>query len=146
MDRHSIAQVQHFLLHGALHDARSTLQLTATHCNTLQQHCNRQQCTDTLSRKYSNFSWIVRSTMRAAHCNSLQHTATHCNTLQQHCNRLQWTDTLSCKYSTFSWIVRYTMRAPHCNTLQHTATHCNHTATGCNGPTLSRASTAISLG
>jgi len=46
----------------------STVQRTATHCNTLQH--------------------------TAPHCNTLQHTATRCNTLQhttKHCNTLQHT-------------------------------------------------------
>ena len=79
----------------------STLQHTATLCNTLLQHtaahCSTLQHTAT--EYYS----------------TLQHTATHCNTLQlcvapkrrRHSgNTLQHTST-------------------HCNTMQHNATHCN---------------------
>jgi len=61
----------------------STLQHTATHCNTLSTlqhtaaHCNTLQHT-------------------ATHCSTLQHTAAYCSTLQHtaaHCNTLQHTAT-----------------------------------------------------
>jgi len=81
---HHSAACCNMLQHAATHDnlnvivgthVYTTLQRTATHCNTLQRiatHCNSLQLT-------------------ATHCNALQHTATHCNALQHtttHCNTL----------------------------------------------------------
>jgi len=60
-----------------------TLQHTATHCDTLQTHCNTLQQTATHCKTLQN---------TATHCNALQHTATHCYTLQHtalHCNTLR---------------------------------------------------------
>jgi len=64
------------------------LQHTATHCNTLQQHCNSTVC--------SKFAGQAEVQHTAIHRNTLQHTATHCNTLQHSatlCNSLQHTST-----------------------------------------------------
>ena len=98
-------------------------QYTATHCNTLQYHCNTaEEFSDymrarlpaslqgfnqkiQLKERGQAFNVWFRDTLgisQSCPCNTLQHTATHCNTLQ------------------------YTEHtATHCNTLQHTATHCN---------------------
>ena len=102
------------------------LQLTATHCNTLQHtaiyfktlQLSATLC-NTLQHAATHYSTLLLTTtyFKTVHhsvmlCNTRQHTATHCNTLQTlhhtatHCNTLQHT-------------------ATHCNTLQHTATHCN---------------------
>jgi len=105
-----------------------TLQLTATHCNSLQltaTHCSALQLTATHCSALQ-FCFFPRS-HTATHCNSLQLTAAHCNSLRfcsflprsytvTHCNSLQRT-------------------ATHCNALQRTATHCYalpRTATHCN--------------
>jgi len=84
----------------------STLQHTATCCNTLQHICNKLQhtrkkwCTAIFSSssrtnsRSSLFPYLTRcNTLQhtyhtATHCNTLQHTATHCNTLQRTCNTL----------------------------------------------------------
>jgi len=84
-----------------------TLQLTATHCNSLQHtatHCNTpQQSGGTVS--------LYTLQLTATHCYILQRTATPCNTLQHtatHCNTLQ--------HSAAKW--------RHGSPL-HTATHCS---------------------
>jgi len=104
----------------------STLQHTATHCNTLPY-------TATLTHSHS----------AASHCDTLQHTATHYNTLQHshtctlphrtvtHYNTLQ--HSTHSHFATHRNTLQHT--ATHCSTLQHIATHCNtlqHTATHCN--------------
>jgi len=84
-----------------------TLQLAATHCNTLYStvtHCSSLQHTATHCNTLQHTAALCNTLQLAAtHCNTLLHTATHCNTLQR--------------------------TATHCNTLQHTATHCNQTRT-----------------
>ena len=105
----------------------STLQHTATHCNTLQstlQHTATHYHYMKLGKKKresSKCNYYINSpgAMVKAHCNTLQHTATYCNTLQHtatHCNTLQHTHTSrnSCMHT-----------ATHCNTLQHTHTSRN---------------------
>jgi len=73
------------VIDGSVH---TTLQHTATHCNTLKQaaaHCNTLQTTAT------HCNALQRT---ATHCNALQRTATHCNALQRtaaHCSTLQHT-------------------------------------------------------
>jgi len=65
----------------------STLQHTATHCNTLQHttRCNTHLLLLLLAGRASDGE---------THCNSLQLTTTHCNSLQHsamHCTTLQHT-------------------------------------------------------
>jgi len=82
----------------------TTLQHTATHCNTLQH----------IIPEVRLGCFIRRALCGLLHCNTLQHTATHCITLYPK------------KDQTASFAERsvgcYTS---HCNTLHHTATHCN---------------------
>jgi len=88
-----------------------TLQRTAAHCSTLQQHT-------------AAYCSTLQHTATATHCNTLQHTAAHCSTLQHtatQCSTLQhnapkWGCAQACACDN---------TATHCNTLQHTATHCN---------------------
>jgi len=58
------------------------VELTATHCNTLQHtatHCNTLQHTH--SKRGDNPAFLHGTLQHTAiHCNTLQHTATHCNT------------------------------------------------------------------
>ena len=103
----------------------TTLQYTATHCNTLQ-HTARDYAnyndewyyadnTATHCKRLRQLQW--RMVLCRVHCNALQHTVTHCNTLQHtatYCKRL-------CRQH--SNTRQHT--ATHGNTLQHTATHCN---------------------
>ena len=107
----------------AIHSTPITLQHTATHSDTLQQHCNTLCCSVTgnvvqVASKPEYTLQLCILQHNATHCNTLQHTATQCVTLQHtstHCNTLQHT-------------------ATHCNTMQHTATQCNtvqHSATQC---------------
>jgi len=70
---------------NTLQHTATTLQHTATHCNTLQHtatHCNALQRAGSLM--------LVRTLGRfVTYCNTLQHPATSCNTLQHtatHCN------------------------------------------------------------
>ena len=113
-----------------------TLQLAATHCNTLQQrtatHCS------VLQGKYCKY----RATPLTPHCNILQPTAAKCNPLQHtardiatHCYKMQSTGT---HYKGRATSTALLWDPWHCNTLQYTATHCNKlkcTATHCNGHT-----------
>ena len=85
------------------------MQLTATHCNTLQHTGRHLGSGFILSPRHSD----------STHGNTLQHTAPHCNTLQRG---------LSCFLSQSVT----THKVTHCNTLNNTATHFNtlqHTAT-----------------
>jgi len=127
----------------------NTLQHTATHCNTLQPHCNHT---------FTDWELLHIAWARAAYCNTLRHTATHCNalqrtatyyntlqlsatqcnslqhtatTLQRHCNNTKLRVVTCCKRASYT----LQLTATHCNTLQHTATHSNtlqHIATYCN--------------
>ena len=109
----------------------TTLQHTATHCNTPQtlsptwlNHVT--YCKWVMSHMWQE-SWGNRKTenvnQTAAHCNTLQHTATCCNTHQ------------ILPHMWMSHVIHVTERSKPKNvsiTLQHTATHCNtlqHTAT-----------------
>jgi len=106
-----------------------SLQITATHCNTLQHtgtHGNtRHTATHGNTRQHT-----------ATHCNTRQHTTTHCNTQQHtatHGNTLQHTATPCNMLLHFRRLTLVSLQhnTSHCNTLQHTATHCNilqHTA------------------
>ena len=64
----------------------STMQLTATQCNSLQltaTHCNSRQY------RQGSATLFLSPQYTASDCSTLQHTATHCNTLQltaTHCN------------------------------------------------------------
>jgi len=115
----------------------NTLQHTATHCNTLQHtatHCNTLQHT-------AAYICLIQSRDLAAapkaQRTSPQHIATHCNTLQHtttHCNTLQHTATYICLIEPRDRLQRPRHRGLHCNTLDHTATHCHtlhHTAPHC---------------
>jgi len=116
----SVLQLQHAATHLPLFSCRwfyfadlfirvgchwaDILQLTATHCNTLQLEEERRA---TLAASSSICAYVYRLT--AMHCNTLQLNATHCNALQRtatHCIALQ-------------------RPASHCNALHHTAMHCN---------------------
>jgi len=98
------------------------IQLTATHCNSLQHiqhtatHRNTPQHTVThrniMCERFDTLSVSTSMQLTATHCNSLQLTATHCNTLQHDVQDI--------------WhFVSLYFTATYCNTLQHTATHCN---------------------
>jgi len=81
------------------HTLCSTLQDTATECNTRE------------AAAIAEHQHVAHNSLEdnSLHCNTLHHTATHCITLQHtatHCNPLQHT-------------------ATHCNTMQHTAANCN---------------------
>ena len=88
----------------------SSLQHTATHCNTLQHtttHCNTLQHTGIAGALLSHLHSrrvIIRVIINliATHCNTLQHTATHL-----HSRRVN------------SRVIIIVI-ATHCNTLQHT--------------------------
>jgi len=111
---------------------KETIQLTATHCITLQHikeilqrtatHCNTLHYTATYQGD------------TATHCNTLQHTALHCNISRRYLtSRVFWVDILKSPV-TIKCTVWIGFKAD-CNALQHTATHCNtlqHTATHCN--------------
>ena len=112
----------------------SSMQHTATHCNTLDTHtyqfvsalCTRDMCT--------HFNTLQHI---ATHYNTLHHTATHqihtrthlskhfvlgiCVHTATHCNTLQYTAT---HYSTLQHTATQHTATPY-STLQHTATHCN---------------------
>jgi len=83
-----------------------TLYISATYCSTLQHtatHCNTPIVCDVVCAQATDltkhaFDETVVCTHLLYYCNILQCTATPCNTLQH--------------------------TAIHCNTLQHTATHC----------------------
>ena len=116
----------------------NTLQLTATHCNSLQHTITNTQFGAKNEHAQKSCFDLERFL-----CNTLQHTATHCLELQHihalksrlailsassetHCSTLQHTAThkSSCDLEHFL-----------CNTLQHTVPHCNtpqHTASPCN--------------
>ena len=66
----------------------TSMQHTATHCNTLQHTATHSKCLET--RLWSSCLWSQYRHIAniATHCNTLQHTATHCNTPQHtatHC-------------------------------------------------------------
>jgi len=105
----------------------NTLQLTATHCNTLQ-HTVCVHIIDILVVKHPVDTRADQKDLyhlegtAATRCNTLQHAATRCNT-RIHCNK---------ERSIQFWRSRLQHTTTYCNTLQHTATHCNtqqHTAT-----------------
>ena len=86
----------------------STLQHTATHCNTLQP-----TATHTLAQ-WDTCQTRLMTKSHSTHCNTLQHTATHCNTLQ---HTLLPNET----HVKQDWWQSHTQpTATHCNTLQHT--------------------------
>jgi len=105
---------------------------TATHCNTLQQHCNNTATTlQCAATHYNTRTHLIhKGTMvspgsgTATHCNILQHTATQShipNTPRHYGNSLSrglQRAATHCKNTT-----------THCNILQHTATTLQHTAT-----------------
>ena len=103
----------------------STLQHTATHCNTLH-----------MSMEYLRMP-MARLVNVTAHC-PLQHTTTHCNTLQHtatHCKTLNVTAHCPLPTATHcSMCTAMSHTATHCNALQHTASHCtavHHNETHC---------------
>jgi len=91
----------------------STLQHTATHCNTMQHaaatHCNTLQHT------------VHHTATHTLHCNALQHMAAHCNT----CTALQHT-TAHC--STLQHNATHWNTATHCNTYLLRATNTRGTS------------------
>jgi len=95
----------------------TTLQHTATHCNTGQPE-----------------SAVVYEIFRSCQFgNTLQRTATHCNTLQRTASQVNQKVQCCARYSDL--VLQHS--ATLCNTLHHTATHCNtlhHTAPHCNTP------------
>jgi len=99
-------QGKEITIHGnGTHTHSKLLQLTATHCKSLQHwHCRARKPPFTAT----------------AHMNTLQAIASHCNQLQHIATKS------ICANCT------HTHTATHYNALQHTATHCNalqHTAT-----------------
>jgi len=139
--------------------AKSTLQHTATHCNTLQHattHYNTWVSFASLIQK----TWAQQtggSLASADRKNVLQHTATHCDILQHTATNCKTQQHAVTHQSLFRvWIRKPERSGPealhllpekaYCNTLQHTATHCitlHHTASHCN--TLQHTATHQSL-
>ena len=137
----------------------ASAQLTATHCNTLKQHCNTQaqgysaQSTHTLTRLRCNSLPLTATHYNTLHLtatyySTLQYTATtcsnHCNTLQQHThyNNIHTPQHAHAARRRVTACKRHAARTPypvcaatHCPSLPLNATHCNtlqHTATHCN--------------
>ena len=67
----------HTWQYGYARCTRNSLQLTATHCNSLQHTATHCHTTHTFVMRRRP----LHSCLTATHCNSLQHTATHCNAL-----------------------------------------------------------------
>jgi len=125
----------------------NTLQFTVTYCSSLQlfaTHCNTIHCTTLLA--YNRLAlplcmlempcMVVAEQQTASRYHTLQHAATHCNTLQltaTHYLSGVWQTRVAHRYTPND--LHSCSEATHCNSLQPTATHCNTlqlTATHCN--------------
>ena len=109
----------------------SSLQHTATHCNTLQHaatHCNTHN-NNSLSLWKKPQAIVERIGVfaslqhTATHCQTLQHTATHGTTHNQ--NSLSFKRKAPGSVQRLWLLLSLQCIATHCNTLQHTGTHCN---------------------
>jgi len=107
-----MANIDNFVPNAVLDLCSKTLEVSATHCNTLQH--------------------------TTAQCNTLQHSATHCNAKCKTLEVWHWQlCSKHCHRSLFDYLggVLPNTAQTHCNTLQYTATHCStlpHTTTPCN--------------
>jgi len=96
------------------------MQLTATHCNTLQHAATHWA---SFGLGFYSFTPSQRQHTRqhtATHCKTLQHTATHYNTLQRGLSRVFIVSI--CHYTPGNSLQHIEQ---YCNALQHAATYCN---------------------
>ena len=124
--------------YNTLQHSCNTLQHTAAHCNSLQQHTLRDVAT-LLQHNCHTLQHISLGTMTAGTATHLQNTAAHCKTT--HDNSLQHHHNTTATHLLEDYDGRCCNAfATNCNTLQqstlrHIATHCNITATHCNNAT-----------
>jgi len=110
----------------------NTLQHTATHRNTPEQHTATHWYTHA-PKTCSPCSCVrvCHHSCTATHCNKLRHTATHCYSTLQHTYTMNMLTLLTCVcvpsplYVSAIPHTQSPVQSPHCNTLLRIETYCN---------------------